>query len=173
MLCNKSWRDFLNTDGSMPHNPRIADVFYRRGLMETWGRGIELIMDGCKAAGLPEPTFEVNPPFVNLIIRFKESLGGLNGTITQKSGMINGAINGTLEQGDGGLNGGLNLSALDKAIIKYIKDNPNSTVDEISRTLGKAKRTTERAMSTLRGNGVIDKEGSKKSGKWVILIPDK
>lgn len=147
MLCNKSWRDFLNTDGSMPHNPRIADVFYRRGLMETWGRGIELIMDGCKAAGLPEPTFEVNPPFVNLIIRFKESLGGLNG--------------------------GLNLSALDKAIIKYIKDNPNSTVDEISRALGKAKRTTERAMSTLRGNGVIDKEGSKKSGKWVILIPDK
>lgn len=107
MLCNKSWRDFLNTDGSMPHNPRIADVFYRRGLMETWGRGIELIMDGCKAAGLPEPTFEVNPPFVNLIIRFKESLGGLSG--------------------------GLNLSALDKAIIKYIKDNPNSTVDEISK----------------------------------------
>ena len=133
----------MNTDGSMPHNPRIADVFYRHGLMETWGRGIELIMDGCKAAGLPEPTFEVNQPFVNLIIRFKESLGGLN------------------------------LSALDKAIIKYIKDNPNSTVDEISRALGKAKRTTERAMSTLRGNGVIDKEGSKKSGKWVILTPDK
>ena len=130
----------MNTDGSMPHNPRIADVFYRHGLMETWGRGIELIMDGCKAAGLPEPTFEVNPPFVNLIIRFKESLGGLNG--------------------------GLNLSALDKAIIKYIKDNPNSTVDEISRALGKAKRTTERAMSTLRGNGVIDKEGSKKSGAY-------
>ena len=131
----------------MPHNPRIADAFYRRGLMETWGRGIELILDGCKAAGLPEPTFEVNPPFVNLIIRFKESLGGLSG--------------------------GLNLSALDKAIIKYIKDNPNSTVDEISRALGKAKRTTERAMSTLRGNGVIDKEGSERSGKWVILIPDK
>lgn len=118
MLCNKSWRDFLNTDGSMPHNPRIADVFYRRDLMETWRRGIELIMDGCKAAGLPEPTFEVNPPFVNLIIRFKESLGGLNGTITQKSGMINGTINGTLEHGNGGLSGGLNLSALDEAIIK-------------------------------------------------------
>ena len=110
-------------------------------------------MDGCKAAELPEPTFEVNPPFVNLIIRFKESLGGLNGGL------------------NGGLRGGLNLSALDKAIIKYIKDNPNSTVDEISRALGKAKRTTERAMSTLRGNGVIDKEGSKKSGRWVILIP--
>ena len=62
---------------------------------------------------------------------------------------------------------------MDKAIIKYIKDNPNSIVDEISRALGKAKRTTERAISTLRGNGVIDREGSKKSGSWVILIPDK
>ncbi len=55
-------------------------VVYRRGLMETWERGIELIMDVSKAAGLPESEFEVNPPFLNLIIRFKESLGGLNGT---------------------------------------------------------------------------------------------
>lgn len=52
----------------MPRNPRIADVFYRRGLMEAWGRGITLIIDGCRAAGLPEPTFEVAEPFVNLTI---------------------------------------------------------------------------------------------------------
>ena len=67
----------------------------------------------------------------------------------------------------------VNISGRAEILIKYIKDNPNSTVDEISKALGKAKRTTERAMSTLRGNGVIDKEGSKKSGRWVILIPDK
>ena len=74
---------------------------------------------------------------------------------------------------NGGLNGGLNLSELDKAIISYIEGDPNSTVDDISKALGKAKRTTERAISTLRSHGIIDKEGSKKSGKWVILNPDK
>ena len=43
--------------------------------------------------------FEVNPSFVNLIIRFKASLGGLNGTLN--SGLNdhkddNGTINGTI-----------------------------------------------------------------------------
>ena len=95
----------MNTDGSMPHNPRIADVFYRRG--------IELIMEGCKAARLPEPTFEVNPPFVNLIIRFKESLGGLNGAITQK----NGTINGTITRKDGTINGMIKISEEEQAVL--------------------------------------------------------
>ena len=106
MLCNKSWRDFLNIDGSMPHHPRIADVFYRCGLMETWGRGIELIMEGCKAARLPEPTFEVNPPFVNLIIRFKESLGGLNG-----------GLNGTIKRKNGTINGMIKISEEEQAVL--------------------------------------------------------
>ncbi len=85
----------------MPRNPRIADVFYRRGLMETWGRGITLIIDGCKTAGLPEPTFEVAEPFANLTIRFNAPLsnsGGLSGGLSG----ANGTLNGTLR---GGLNG--------------------------------------------------------------------
>ena len=72
--------------------------------METWGRGITLIIDGCRAAGLPEPTFEVAEPFVNLTIRFNAPLsksGGLNGTV---NGTVNGIVNGT----DGTLNGMLN-----------------------------------------------------------------
>lgn len=84
----------------VPRNPRIADVFYRRGLIETWGRGITLIIDGYKAAGLPEPTFEVAEPFVNLIIRFKAPLsnsGGLSGGLSGANGTLNGMLNGTLK----------------------------------------------------------------------------
>ena len=68
---------------------------------ETWGRGITLIIEGCKAAGLPEPTFEVAEPFVNLTIRFNAPLsnsGGLSGGLSG----ANGTLNGTLR---GGLNG--------------------------------------------------------------------
>ena len=165
MLCNKSWRDFLNTDGSMPHNPRIADVFYRRGLMETWGRGIELIMDGCKAAGLPKPTFEVNPPFVNLIIRFKESLGGLNGAITQK--------NGTITRKDGMINGMIKISEEDQSVLDVIAANPQYNREQIGNAIGKSPRMTARYIASLRKKGLIDKLGSNKSGRWVILIPDK
>lgn len=43
---------------SHPHNPLIADVFFKGGLIEAWGRGTIKIIEECKAAGLPEPTFE-------------------------------------------------------------------------------------------------------------------
>lgn len=43
---------------SAPRNPTIAETFYRRGLIEKWGRGTQKILEVCKAAGNPEPEFE-------------------------------------------------------------------------------------------------------------------
>ena len=40
----------------MRHLP-IAGVFYRRGLIEQWGRGTEKIVELCTRAGHPEPEF--------------------------------------------------------------------------------------------------------------------
>ena len=72
-----TWQDFVNDQiGSLPANPTIANVFYRRGTMEAWGRGIGLIMESCTEQGLPAPEIKVTPPFVNLTIRFNQSLTG-------------------------------------------------------------------------------------------------
>ena len=72
-----TWQDFVNDQiGSLPANPTIANVFYRRGTMEAWGRGIGLIMESCKEQGLPAPEIKVVPPFVNLTIWFKQALTG-------------------------------------------------------------------------------------------------
>lgn len=40
---------------SFPRNPLIAEVYYRVGYIDSWGRGIEKITDACKQAGLPDP----------------------------------------------------------------------------------------------------------------------
>lgn len=70
-----TWQDFINNQiGSLPANPTIANVFYRRGTMEAWGRGIGLIMESCREQGLPAPEIKVVPPFVNLTIWFKQAL---------------------------------------------------------------------------------------------------
>ena len=42
---------------SHPWNPNIANVFYRRGMVESWGRGTQRIVELCTRAGLPEPEF--------------------------------------------------------------------------------------------------------------------
>jgi ATP-dependent DNA helicase RecG len=42
---------------SVLRNPAIAEVFFRRGLIEKWGRGTQRIVEMCQAGGYPEPEF--------------------------------------------------------------------------------------------------------------------
>ena len=73
-----NWKDFVDDQiGSLPANPIIANVFYRRGTMEAWGRGIGLIIESCKEQGLPEPDIKVVSSFVNLTIWFKQPLNNI------------------------------------------------------------------------------------------------
>ena len=56
---------------SLPWNPLIADVFYKRGFIERWGRGTILIAELTKQAGLPRPDIEEAGGCV--IVRFRPS----------------------------------------------------------------------------------------------------
>ena len=49
--------DLKREHTSRPRNPYITDVFFRRGLIEQWGRGTQKIVALCVKAGLPEPDF--------------------------------------------------------------------------------------------------------------------
>ncbi len=40
---------------SRPHNPDIANAFFRSGYVESWGRGIEKMTEQCSLAKLPPP----------------------------------------------------------------------------------------------------------------------
>lgn len=51
--------DLLKEHKSRPYNPNIAAVFYRAGLIESWGRGINSIGESCKASGNKKPEYDV------------------------------------------------------------------------------------------------------------------
>jgi ATP-dependent DNA helicase RecG len=59
----------LSKHPSKPHNPDIANAFFRSGYVESWGRGIEKIVSQCIEAGLPEPLFQVEGNDFWLIFR--------------------------------------------------------------------------------------------------------
>jgi ATP-dependent DNA helicase RecG len=44
---------------SLPWNPIIAKVFYRRGIVESWGRGTLKMLELTQAAGLPRPNIDL------------------------------------------------------------------------------------------------------------------
>lgn len=52
---------------SRPHNKLIADVFYKAGFIESWGRGTQRIIDKCIAEGLSAPVYEYKMGFLYLI----------------------------------------------------------------------------------------------------------
>jgi ATP-dependent DNA helicase RecG len=44
---------------SKPFNPRLAGIFFKSGMVETWCRGFELIKDTCESHGTPLPEYEI------------------------------------------------------------------------------------------------------------------
>ncbi|MEA3412796.1 MAG: restriction endonuclease subunit S [Pseudomonadota bacterium] len=56
---------------SRPWNPLIASVFYRRGIIETWGQGTLKMAAWAEEAGLPRPEIEEIPGAV--VVRFRPS----------------------------------------------------------------------------------------------------
>jgi len=67
---------------------------------------------------------------------------------------------------NGGLNGGLNL--VQQEIISLIRDNPYIKTFDIAQKLKRPVRTIENNLRTLREKAIIGREGSKKSGRWIV-----
>ena len=65
----------MGTHASAPHNPGIANAFFRAGMVEAWGRGIGSIVRACEAAGTAQPRWEVEPGGLRLEFAFTRAGG--------------------------------------------------------------------------------------------------
>lgn len=45
---------------SKPYNPKLANVFFKSGMIEAWGRGFEKIKEACGLYDGPLPEYEIN-----------------------------------------------------------------------------------------------------------------
>lgn len=68
----------------------------------------------------------------------------------------------------GGVNGGVN-GGQNSAILEALRQDPALTSAALAARLGKGKRTIERQLAALKVNGLIRREGSAKSGRWVVI----
>ena len=72
-----------------------------------------------------------------------------------------------LRQKNVGLNVGLNKT--EKAVLRLLIDNADRNADMIAAEIGVTKRTIERAFASLQQKGKIERIGSKRDGKWVVI----
>lgn len=67
-----------------------------------------------------------------------------------------------------GPNVGRNVGVGD-AVLRLLRDDPTLSAAAIGDRLGKTSRTVERHLAQLKAAGLIRREGSAKSGRWVVV----
>lgn len=45
---------------SKPYNPKLADIFFKSGMIEAWGRGFDKIKEACQKYDGPLPEYNIN-----------------------------------------------------------------------------------------------------------------
>lgn len=131
---------------SIPYNPIIANVFYLVGLIESWGRGIEKIVDACKENNTPTPIYTIHPS--DIMVEFDAAKDFLiiipdkfNGIITDK----------------------------EKEVLMLLIENPSYTRANLSAKLNLSNKTIAARIKTLKDKGIIERVGNDRLGYWKII----
>lgn len=154
----------LQKHSSYPRNHNIANVFYKAGFVESWGRGFKKIAEEFERASLPLPTIEENGGGVMAIVQRKT----IDEVIAERDGDV-GVNVGDMSETNVGNMSESELSERQLNIISMIKENPFVTGREMSETMSVTQRTIERDLSVLQKAGIIRHEGRVNAGVWVIL----
>lgn len=128
---------------SFSRNPIIFGLMQRIDLAEKVGSGIKRMRDAMKEANLLEPKFEIGGFFTVIFYRpmvFEKWLEGWSGHLT---------------------------TPLTK-ILLVIHDEERITKIQLSNIIGQSKSSIDRYINKLRNLGLLTREGSDKSGKWLI-----
>ena len=126
-----------NEHPSKPRNRNIAEVFFKAGFVEAWGRGITRIIENCLEVGLPEPVIQGQEDGVHLTF--------LKDIYTEEY----------LQR--------LNLSERLVKAVMYVKDNGSVTNSKYQKIMEVSKATATRDLQELEAKGIFINKGTKGS----------
>jgi len=130
---------------SRPHNPIIADVCFKGGFIDAWGRGTLKIINACRQAELPEP-------------EIIEQDGGILVTVLKDKYALE-----QLKR--------FGLSERQIKAIAFIKENGKIINSDYQNINDVSERTALRDLEDLFKKEVLSKKGEKK-GTYYILKND-
>lgn len=151
-------KDLFKKHVSKPRNPNIANVFFKSGYVESWGRGYYNIELACEKTDskLPKPKTEFGGLTVECRAsdQYKElaskwNIGGANPP-------INLPIN-------------LPINSTQKALLNLLQENNSYTYDKLADKMQKTRETIRENLKKLQELGLIRRVGARKNGHWEIV----
>jgi ATP-dependent DNA helicase RecG len=146
---------------SMPHNPLIANAFFRSGQIELWGRGVEKIINGCIADDLPEPEFDISTRMFSVCFHIRDNNNAITGADASNGIPSHDGIKDGIKDG---------INDIQKKMLALLFKNPDITTTMLAAELGINKRNTEKNMKALKNAGLVERLGSRKYGHWIVHL---
>lgn len=133
---------------SKPRNTTLMRIFLMMGLTEHTGHGIPTIINR-----YGKDVFQIEDTYIRCTIPFDDQV------LTQ------------IEKRSVGLSVGLNvgLNQTETKAIQLLIENPAYNAEELAETIGVAKRTIERTFVSLQEKGLLERVGSKRDGRWMVI----
>jgi ATP-dependent DNA helicase RecG len=134
---------------SRPYNPDVANAFFRAGMIEAWGRGIERIIEACGAAGVPAP--ELRYERTGLWVEFAYRVTAEVPDKPREKTRIK-----------------PREKTRDK-ILELIAADPKITTEEMAERIGITRKGIEWQIGELKRTGRLQRIGPAKGGRWEVL----
>ncbi len=134
-------------------NETISKILYMNKSIEQFGSGFKRIDSLCKDAKIIYSYEATDIGFTFIIYRKANNVIYTNNTLK--------------------VNDQFKLTKTEQLILSLLEINPSYTRDELAEAISKTVRTVQRGLDSLRDKGLITREGSDKSGYWVIDINNK
>ena len=138
LVSDLSEEDFFKCR-SMPRNRELMRVFRDMELVEQIGSGMSRILKAYDRS-----IFELTPSFTVVTFPFEEAFISPNGKIIGE------------------------IKEKSRTTLDVIKENPTATIPTLADLTGKSQRTISRELREYQDAGLIHREGSNKSGKWIV-----
>ena len=126
-------------------NPIVAEAMKEMKYVNMFNQGVKRVQDMLRENGNQEAAFDVSKLTVFCVEVYsneEETLEKISEKISEKTS---------------------------EKVIEAIRQKPRITAEELSQMLGVTRRTIEINIKNLRESGIIQREGGRKSGYWVIV----
>ena len=151
-----SMKRFLGKHPSKPPNPLLANAFFRAGYVEAWGRGIDKINAECRKHGIPKPDYDFE--LSGLMVTFRANPAHIEAAGSQTAGGIKTSVKTSVKT--------------PARILHLLESNPNLTLADVAKEIGRSLRAIELASSKLVKEGRLKYVGPQKGGHWEVIRKD-
>ena len=152
---NYTVETLMSKHTSKPRNPKMAQVFYRAGFIEAWGRGYEKIMKAFDKANIKRPEFTVEQGGVTAII-YREIFMSIRGDAK-------------LNQTEPKPNQNRTKTEQKIQILELLSETPTITRAEIAEILTLHESSVQRRLEALVKEGKLRHIGPTNGGSWEVI----